>query len=59
MTTRNGGRCTITVTRMETSGSDVTLLEGRFVAEMFDGGRQNEAPRVVRNGVFRWTPPPP
>ncbi|HEY8357269.1 MAG TPA: hypothetical protein VIL30_07370, partial [Ramlibacter sp.] len=57
VTTRNGGRCTITITRMETSGQEVTLLEGRFVAEMFDGGRQNEAPRVVRDGVFRWTPP--
>jgi hypothetical protein len=48
----NGGRCSITVTRLVTTGTTVNLIEGKFVAE-FVSGSQASTPRQVINGVFR------
>jgi len=52
----NGGRCAITVTHLVVAGGNVTELAGTFTAEIFDF-RQDTAPLVVTNGVFRYIRP--
>lgn len=53
--TQYGGRCQITLTRVEASGYDFTAIEGTFTAELYPFKRDN-APVTVQNGVFRWVP---
>ncbi len=52
---KNGGRCTITLTTVEIEQGQFTLVEGTFTAEL-PSFKRNDPKVTVNDGVFRWAP---
>jgi hypothetical protein len=53
--TYEGGNCNVYITRLESTGSTITAVEGRFTAELFSY-RRDDAVRVV-DGSFKYVAP--
>ncbi len=53
--TYEGGNCNVYITRLETSGSTITAIEGRFTTELY-GFKRNDQLLVV-DGAFKYVAP--